>query len=68
MNLFKNLQEPNVIDEFREWLIDINRRLEPFLDKYPGQVPGQVFTQNGLKEVKYEKNRSISILYPIDYQ
>ena len=34
----------------------------------PGQVPGQVFIKNGLKEVKYEKNRSISILYPIDYQ
>ena len=33
-----------------------------------GQVPGQVFTKNGLKEVKYEKNKSISILYPIDYQ
>ena len=24
---------PNVIHEFREWLIDFNRRLEPFLDK-----------------------------------
>ena len=31
----------------------------------PGQVPGQVFTQNELKEVKYEKYKSISILYPI---
>ena len=29
---------------------------------------GQVFTKNGLKGVKYEKNKSISILYPIDYQ
>ena len=34
----------------------------------PGQVPGQVFTKNGLKEVNYEKYKSISILYPIDYQ
>jgi hypothetical protein len=33
-----------------------------------GQVPGQVFTKKGLKEVKYEKYKSISILYPIDYQ
>jgi len=29
---------------------------------------GQVFTRNGLKEVNYEKYKSISILYPIDYQ
>jgi hypothetical protein len=35
---------------------------------YPGQVPGQVFTKNRLKEVNYEKYKSISILYPIDYQ
>jgi hypothetical protein len=35
---------------------------------YPGQVPGQVFTKNVLKEVNYEKNRSVSFLYPIDYQ
>jgi hypothetical protein len=34
----------------------------------PGQVPGQVFIKLGLKEVKYEKYKSISILYPIDYQ
>ena len=34
----------------------------------PGQVPGQVFTKFGLKEVKYEKYKSISILYPINYQ
>ncbi len=34
----------------------------------PGQVPGQVFIKNGLKEVNYEKYKSISILYPIDYQ
>ena len=33
-----------------------------------GQVPGQVFNKNGLKQVKYEKYKSISILYPIDYQ
>ena len=33
-----------------------------------GQVPGQVFTRNALKQVKYEKYKSISILYPIDYQ
>jgi hypothetical protein len=36
--------------------------------KDPGQVPGQVFSKNVLKEVKYEKYTSISILYPIDYQ
>jgi hypothetical protein len=36
--------------------------------QFSGQVPGQVFTKNGLKGVKYEKNRSVSILYPIDYQ
>ena len=35
---------------------------------YPGQVPGQVFTKNVLKEVNYEKYKSVSILYPIDYQ
>ena len=29
---------------------------------------GQIFTKNGLKEVKYGKYKSISILYPIDYQ
>ena len=29
---------------------------------------GQVFIKNGLKEVNYEKYKSISILYPIDYQ
>ena len=28
----------------------------------------QVFTENGLKEMKQEKYKSISILYPIDYQ
>jgi hypothetical protein len=33
-----------------------------------GQVPGQVFNKNGLKEVNYEKYKSISTLYPIDYQ
>ena len=27
-----------------------------------------VFIKNGLKEVNYEKYKSISILYPIDYQ
>jgi hypothetical protein len=32
----------------------------------PGFVSG--FHQNGLKEVKYEKYKSISILYPINYQ
>jgi hypothetical protein len=36
--------------------------------KFPGQVHGQVFIKNGLKEVNYEKYKSISILYPIDYQ
>ena len=36
--------------------------------KYPGQVLGQVFTRNGLKEVNYEKYKSVSFLYPIDYQ
>jgi hypothetical protein len=41
---------------------------EHFVINYSGQVPCQVFTKNGLKEVKYEKNRSVSILYPIDYQ
>lgn len=30
--------------------------------------PGQVFKDKDLKEVNYEKFRSISILYPIDYQ
>ncbi len=34
----------------------------------PSQVPGQVFTKNGLKEVKQEKNISIATLYPIIYQ
>ena len=34
----------------------------------PGHVPGQVFIKNRLKEVNYEKYKSISILYPIDYQ
>ena len=34
----------------------------------PGQVLGQVFTRNGLKEVNYEKYKSVSFLYPIDYQ
>ena len=33
-----------------------------------GQVPGQVFTKNGLKGVNYEKYKSVSFLYPIDYQ
>jgi hypothetical protein len=41
---------------------------EHFVINYPGQVPGQVFIKNGLKEVKYEKYKSVSILYPIDYQ
>ena len=31
----------------------------------PCQIPGQVFSKNVLKEEKY---KSISILYPIDYQ
>ncbi len=33
-----------------------------------GQVRGKIFTKNGLKEVKYEKYKSISITYPIGYQ
>ena len=37
-------------------------------DIIPGQVPGQVFIKKGLKEVNYENYKSISILYPIDYQ
>jgi len=32
-------------------------------DLNTGQVAGQVFTKNRLKEVKYEKYKSISILY-----
>ena len=36
--------------------------------KKSGQVPGQVFTKKELKGVNYEKYKSISILYPIDYQ
>jgi hypothetical protein len=38
------------------------------IQKIPGHVPCQVFTKNRLKQVKYEKYKSISILYPIDYQ
>jgi hypothetical protein len=30
--------------------------------------PGQVFSKKGIKEVIYEKYKTISILYPIDYQ
>ena len=41
---------------------------EHFVINYPGQVSGQVFTKNELKEVKYEKYKSVLILYPIDYQ
>ena len=36
--------------------------------KIPGQVPGQVFTKKRLKEVNYEKYKSISIRCPIEYQ
>ena len=36
--------------------------------QFSGQVPGQVFTKKGLKEEKYEKYKSVSIFYPIDYQ
>jgi hypothetical protein len=31
-------------------------------------ISSQVFTKKGLKQVKYEKYKSISFLYPIDYQ
>ena len=42
--------------------------IDPFFRLNSGQVPGQVFTRNGLKEVNYEKYKSVSFLYPIDYQ
>jgi hypothetical protein len=36
------------------------------LTSRPSSAPG--FHRKGLKEVKYEKYKSITFLYPIDYQ